>query len=217
MRAECVLSGAQCVQLNEFDAHELFKEKFSRALVLTAKQIKSWWGNLKSKREKDNAEVHADSELVGEENDGWQMSMEQKTRANAAKELHDANEVGCRQGTDRYLYIYYAYNTLSQAMAEQIEELTQEHMPTDTNAPAAAASAAAAPSLGECDLRDFTKLIKQHYTGKELQKFYKEGFPNLVGGGMSLTDKALKLVRSKDPKCARFTQEFFEDSKNFAK
>eukprot|EP01045_Picozoa_sp_COSAG04_P043433 COSAG04_NODE_14235_length_576_cov_0.844864_1_plen_71_part_00 len=70
MRTECVLSGAQCVQLNEFDAHELFKEKFSRALVLTAKQIKSWWGNLKSKREKDNAEVHADSELVGEENDG---------------------------------------------------------------------------------------------------------------------------------------------------
>eukprot|EP01045_Picozoa_sp_COSAG04_P043434 COSAG04_NODE_14235_length_576_cov_0.844864_2_plen_76_part_01 len=52
------------------------------------------------------------------------MSMEQKTRANAAKELHDANEVGCRQGTDRYLYIYYTYNTLSQAMAEQIEELT---------------------------------------------------------------------------------------------
>ena len=102
-------------------------------------------------------------------------------------------------------------------MAEQIEELTQEHMPTDTNAPAAAASAAAAPSLGECDLQDFTKLIKQHYTGKELQKFYKEGFPNLVGGGLSLTDKALKLVRSKDPKCARFTQEFFEDSKNFAK
>ena len=74
---------------------------------------------------------------------------------------------------------------MSQAMAEQIEELTQEHMPTDTNAPAAAPSAAAAPSLGECDLQDFTK--------------------------------ALKLVRSKDPKCARFTKEFFEDSKNFAK
>ena len=72
-------------------------------------------------------------------------------------------------------------------------------------------------NAGECDLQDFTKLIKQHYTGKELQKFYKEGFPNLVGGGMSLTDKALKLVRSKDPKCARFTKEFFEDSKNFAK